>query len=357
MSSLALPEYYADLATTTLSTGYTAASGSITVTSAAALSTTRQFHFMITDQTTGAVKCIGKATAVSSNTFTVTMSTDANASSGDNVTISLCAAAMNQIRADISTFGTFASLPATVPPAGARYKQTDGPYEWISNGSIWQAFWNGYPVTLPSSAGWTSEGVAAQSGCIAGTVNYTNGYGYLVGNNLNNESFGAQYRASPGSTPYSFTARMVFDASGIIGQAVYGNALSGPSILTGACIGFRDSGGKYIVFGVLPYEGTPQTFVSVAYFNSSVSYNTNLAAISNMALMTPLSSLRDLTLKIKNDGTNINFYISVDGGQNFALFYSEAITAHLADAANVCWGAHKDGGAGAICLYDWTQGT
>lgn len=158
MSALVTPEYIADFAVTgtanntTLNGAYTAASGSMTVTSAAALSTTNQFHFYIADQTTLAVKCIGKATAVSSNTFTVTMSLDANANSGDLVYISLCAGAFRQLQADAMQYGTFANLPTTVPPAGASYKQTDGPYLWISNGSVWQAFLNGYPVTLPPSA-------------------------------------------------------------------------------------------------------------------------------------------------------------------------------------------------------------
>ena len=107
MAALVLPEYYADLAQTTLSSSYTAGAGSIVVTSASALNagSGQQFHFMITDQTTGAVKAIGKATALVSSTFTVTMTTDANANSGDFVTVTLCAAAMDQIRTDEREIG------------------------------------------------------------------------------------------------------------------------------------------------------------------------------------------------------------------------------------------------------------
>lgn len=360
MSALVTPEYIADFAVTgtanntTLNGSYTAASGSMTVTSAAALSTTNQFHFYIADQTTLAVKCIGKATAVSSNTFTVTMSLDANANSGDLVYISLCAGAFRQLQADATSYGTFANLPTTVPPAGASYKQTDGPYLWISNGSVWQAFWNGYPVTTPPTTGWSSEGIASESGSAAGTVHYTNGFGYLIGNDLGNESIGTQYRAAPGSTPYSFTARMSVDFSGILASISYGLAAEFAT-QAGLVIGFRDSGGKYLVLSLLAESGN--AYLVVGYLTSDTTYSSDVFALGDAVRVGALLyNHRNLAFRIRNDGTNLSFSISLDG-QTFYVIYSETITSHLANAANVCWGAHKDGHSGTVCLYDWTQGT
>ncbi len=167
MAALTLPEYYADLAQTTLSSSYTAGAGVIVVTSAAALSTTRQFHFMITDQTTGAVKVIGKATALTGSTFTITATTDANAASGDFVTITLCQGSENQIRADQSQFGPFSGLPS-IASEGDTYQQTDGPYEWRRQSGVWQAFYKGLPATPPPSGSWTAVNL--------GSVSYANGF-------------------------------------------------------------------------------------------------------------------------------------------------------------------------------------
>lgn len=345
--ALALPEYYADLAQTTVgSGGYTAGSGSLTVVSAAALSTTRQFHFMITDQTTDAVKCVGKATAVSSNTFTVTMTTDANANAGDYVTITLCTGAIDQIISDCDQMGTYASLPATVPPAGRRYKTTDAPYDFISNGSNWKAFYRGMPCTVPPASGsWTTANLGAH-----GSLTSTNGPDYLIGSSSSNSDFlSAAYMAAPGSTPYSFTARCAADYSGIIEGIARGSITSGNNI--GFSIGWTD-GTKYLMLTLEAYGSSPYwDLVVIAWTNdTSVSTTHNGQAFNGIGPMT------DFWFKIQNDGTNLNFFISVDG-INFYQFYTETITHFLSAATDVAWGTYGHNESAAIVLYDWTQGT
>ena len=344
MAALVLPEYYADLAQTTLSSSYTAASGSIVVTTAANLSTTRQFHFMITDQTTGAVKCIGKATALTSSTFTVTMTTDANANSGDFVTITLCQAAMDQIISDCDQFGTFASLPASVPPAGRRYKCTDAIYEFISTGSVWQAFAYGYPVTLPPSASWTAENLSGTGG----TSNYTNGNGYLVF--TGNGGLGTNYRSAPGSTPYSFIAKFRQDPSGMLSRIKLAglNSISVATV-SGWAIGFRDSGGKYLSFCFDSFVGGGAA-VYIAHHTSSTDTGTSVVNLNDVKLM--LYWGNNAWVKIQNDGTNLKLYGSLDR-QTWYQLYTETITNFLANANNVFWGAFENG---TIILDDWTQG-
>lgn len=252
------------------------------------------------------------------------------------------------------TLGTFSALPSPTA-SGTVYKQTDGPYEWVSNGSTWQAFWNGFTVTTPPTTAWTSEGIATESGSTAGTVHYTNGFGYLIGNNLNTESLGAQYRTPP-STPYGIVARMTTDTSGVIGQAVYNpnnGFTNGPSVLTGTFLGFRSSTGQYLGIGNIPYTGT-NVFITIAFFNSDSSYNGNAASQQNVATFQGTVSNRDIAYKVHNDGTTLIFSMSFDGGQTFVPVWQEAITAHLADASFIAWGAHKDSGSAGVALWDWT---
>ncbi len=56
-----------------------------------------------------------------------------------------------------------------------------------------------------------------------------------------------QYRAAPGSTPYSFTVRMVLDASGILSN-IFQNSAPALTNSAGFFLGFRDSGGKFLGF-------------------------------------------------------------------------------------------------------------
>jgi hypothetical protein len=340
MAALVLPEYYADLAQTTLNGAYTSASGTMVVTSAAALSTTRQFHFMITDQTTGAVKCIGKATAVTSNTFTVTMTTDANANSGDFVTITLCAAAEDQIRLDCSGYGTYANLP-TVAKNGDYYKCSDSIYEFLYVSGAWQAYAHGYPVTVPPG-GWTAANLAGTGS----TSNYTNGSGYMVF--TGNGGLGVNYVASPGSTPYSFIAKFRVDGSGVLSRIAGGAGLSVAAI-AGWALGWRDSSGKFL--SLLVNNGSSTLTVYIAHHSSFTDSGTGVGNTGASPSLT-LPFYQNLWLKIQNDGTNLKFYASLDR-QNWTQLYTETITNYLSAATDVFWGVYQNG---TVLLDDWTQG-
>jgi hypothetical protein len=318
------------------------------VTTAANLSTTRQFHFMITDQTTGAVKCIGKATALTSSTFTVTMTTDANAASGDYVTITLCAAAEDQIRADCAQFGTYANAPTTAK-TGDRYKCTDALYDGIYSGGQWNWFAFGLPVTPPPSGGWTSENLGA------GTVNYTNGNGYLLGGHSG--ILNMEYRTPP-STPYSFIVKFRVDQSGIISSLfVNGAGSPGVSTFSGFAVGFRDSSGKYVVMLGSGGSGNNYCFFGIGRYNSYSSNNGYAHSFSDTDIVQQaFGSPANFWIKIRNDGTNITFSVSLDRN-NWYVYHSETITNFLAAASYVCWGSNTQTYGAAICLDDWTQGT
>ena len=138
MSSLTTPESYIDLASTTLTAGYTAGSGVMVVASTSGFPSTNQFHFTIFDQTTNLPKAIGKATAIVTLTYTVVMSLDANANAGDFFVLTLGTGAMNQIRADQQGRGTYANLPTAGYTVGDMYHATDVPFDYYWDGSVWQ---------------------------------------------------------------------------------------------------------------------------------------------------------------------------------------------------------------------------
>ena len=186
---------------------------------------------------------------------------------------------------------------------------------------------------------------------MAGAVDYTNGYGYLIGNSLGSQSIATNYRTAP-STPYNITARMPFEASGILASILYGGSIT-KGIIGGNFLGFRDSAGKYMgisALGVVNDHG----YLVVKVFSDPNTLSTTLVGNTDDTLIVPtLVFMRDLVLRITNDGTDLYFKVSIDGQTSYTL-YSEAITAHLADAANVCWGAIKEDNSSVVMLYDWT---
>jgi hypothetical protein len=103
-----MAEQFANLASTTLTAGYTAAAGSITVSNTAGdnsnfpFPTNPTFRVVILDASTQVPKVILKVTAVTDGThFAVTAEgTDANANSGDIVACVLTAGAISQMLAD-----------------------------------------------------------------------------------------------------------------------------------------------------------------------------------------------------------------------------------------------------------------
>jgi hypothetical protein len=346
--TLVAPQYYSDLASTTLSSGYTAGAGSMVVTTPANLHATRYFFFYVADQTTKLVKAVGKATTYDSGTSTygVTMTIDANCNSGDVITIALTAVGLDDIRGEMRSFGAFSSRP-TSGKAGDSYKSSDAPYESIYQGSGWQDFAYGMPVTPPPSSGWTSENMST------GTVNYTNGYGYMVGGTSG--LLEAQYVAAPGSTPYSFTAKFRVEESGVLSRLFGGNTPALASF-AGWFIGWRDGSGKYSVLAGAGSSGNNYGFLGVGHFSS---YSTNVSYptfISGTDLTVNLfGHPQGFWIRIRNDGTNLLFQVSLDRN-NWYTFRSETITSYLAAAVSVSWGSFTNGNGAVVCLDDWTQG-
>ncbi len=139
-------EGYTTLAETTLASGYTAASGTMSLTSGA-LFPAAGLTFSVRVNTTGAIYTCTR----SSNTLTVTLESgsDVNLSSGAAVVHVMTKRALDNIRSNQYQQGGIASLPS-VANAGDRYTPTDGYYDYFFNGSVWVPSYRGMICTAPT---------------------------------------------------------------------------------------------------------------------------------------------------------------------------------------------------------------
>jgi hypothetical protein len=290
-------EQYVDFSaqTTVASGGYTAASGVLNVRSTAApFPQSGTFRVIIQNATTNATEVLLIVTGVNSSTQWVVEAegTDADAFAGDNVYAVLSAGALTQIRSDSSMTGTYADLPGTVPVAGTRYKCTDVPYEFVSNGSAWLAWWMGVPVTVPPLA---SSFSTAGSGTIAsasGTLLIT---GYL-------SNYSAFTVSSP-SVPFTFEIGLYIIMPGNGG--------------IGLC---TSDGTKYEYFALFPGSSGP---LSVQYNSALNTYGSGL--FSQSGTLGILPGL--LFLKMVLDSSHRTYYIG--DGTNWVQVFQESHTANL----------------------------
>lgn len=287
MSALVTPEGYADNATTTVAGGgYTAGSGVLNVASTAgSFPASNQFHFYISDATTGAVKAIGKATAVNSATqWAVTMTLDANASSGDSVVLSLCAAAMDQIRADMSQVGTGA-VPTT-SQNGDQYNVTDDLVTWKRNASAFVPFGPIFALTDPTvnTFAWRNQGSA--------TLTSRTGSLTINAPALAADSEKVREKTAP-ATPWTVTALLL--------PQLHKQSFN----QCGVCV--RDSvGGKLVLFGIQAVTASYPTQMIVSYW-------TNETTFSTQPYNFDIVPTQWIWLRIGDDGVNLTFAWSMNG--------------------------------------------
>ena len=291
-----------NLAPSTLSANITSTSAtSCTVTSATPYPTTGNFRIMIDNE-------IMEVTAVSGTTFTIARGTEnttaATHTSGTNVNIMVTQAALLGLRSDVNQMGTYANLPASGMQAGDRYRCTDGPYEFIYNGSVWVPFIGGVlQVTPPATYSWTNYGGSPSStsttnGTFTQTFKQTSGqYDHII-----------QYTTLP-TPPYKM--RMGFRYFTDLGSGTLDFA---GMVLLATGAGFWYFGTEAATGGYVP------SGVGVVYWpNPTSSSPTN--SVEQASMMWP--AFQEKWVIIQDDNTNWNFYISLDGTfTNSILIYS-----------------------------------
>lgn len=330
--SLVTPEAYVDQCSTTVASGgYTAGSGVLNVASTGSpFPASNQFHFYIADVTTKAVKAIGKATAINSGTqWAVSMTLDANANQNDTVVISLCAGAMDQIRADQGRVITGA-LPSG--QKGDALSATDDVVRWVHNGSSFIPFGPSLPLTNPNltTFAWLNQGSATVTARAGSMLLSTPA---ASGNNLKGQEITAP------STPYSIVA-CVQPLVPMVNFTVCG-------------MYFRDhTSGKLVVMNLAGQGGGSCMPLIIQNYTSPTVFSANAQAYIFV------STVGTFFLKLRDDGTNFYFSVSPNG-LDFLQVFQVSRTAFLSSPDRVGFHveANNSSWPSAMALLSWAQGS
>lgn len=220
-------------------------------------------------------------------------SSAANHSSGASVYCILSAGGLAQILADMNQVGPYASRPTSTSGArlGMRYRCTDSPYEYIFDGSAWQAFVFGYNVTEPVLANFTQVNVDHT------TFDSTHGgIAMYVPNQGASEHDQVLAQAIPASGAYYVDAAcvsLVFNVNGGVGCGLSEGT----------------SPGNKIAAGAFAFESGNSFYWERQELNSCTSWNNNAGGVYPLIFNAPL-----LWMRVYDDRTtNRTFYVSPNG--------------------------------------------
>lgn len=288
-------EKFANLAETTLSAGYTAGAGSISVTSAAGFPTAGVFRVRLGN----AGLTIFRVDSVSGTTFTgAAEANDANANNGDAVKIVASRAVAERMiqspdagsihaPSGVSAADSYGPIYKTVP-------FVDSGYSWINQGTATIAVNGGVGfLTLPQTTGQTIRGRAK----------------------------------SLGGVPYTCVVQL---------DTIMENSAS-----QAAMFGFRESGSaKFVCFRL------EQATVRIS---NGVTSGTVAGDLYAKNWNNGRAHSR-IWLKIEYDNTNVKFSFSWDG-VNYIQVLSEAKAAHFTTAPDqVCFLGYDQNNSSFLCL-------
>ena len=236
-----------------------------------------------------------------------------------------------------ASYGTYASLPGT-SSTGNLYMQTDGPFNFIANGSGgWAPFIpgsNGGAATLPVPSGysWGNQ----PSGATATT---THGGEILFEPGTSGDNFATRIVEAVPSTPWSIAIAYQLTPwwvdYGGSGVAAF-NSTTGKGVVCGRGMGAN------------PF----------LQFQRLTSY-TSVAANPFQVAYTPGALL---WIKMYNDGTNIHCYESTTGSATWNQYYQETLSTFYTGASVTSVGYAYDINntglaGGTFWLLHWLQGT
>lgn len=309
-------EKFRNLAETTLASGYTAGSGSISVTSAALFPTDGVFSVRLDN----VAETILRVTAVSGTTFTVTAeANDGNASAGAAVVLVGSRATAERFLQSPES-GEFRS------PSGSDGGTFYGPYMCILT-ALEQSSWT-----------WVNQGSFAFSET-AGTVHITGSA--AAGTNIR-----GRFKSAP-STPYTIEMGVI--------QMFYA-ATSGPAQLQFLGLAFRESGtGEITVLVFSNFSiATAQALstIAAANYNSATSFNASLGE-----RFLPGGMPTHTWIRMTDNGTNLIFEWSNDR-VNWFQIASIGRTSFMAGGPDqVGWIATDQGGSQTFAgsIISWRE--
>jgi hypothetical protein len=251
-------------------------------------------------------------------------------SNGASVLHPLTAGTITAIRTEMSGIGTYSSLP-TSPTLGDRYRTTDSVYDFVYDGSTWQAFAFGYNVVVPPSTGWSWSNQGSS------TVDATHGYLQFFSPTIGSDNCWTYMRTLP-STPYTAIIGVVIDT------AYQGGATCAPLVLT---IG---DGTKFLQYGLFMFEqqgGGGNPYHRILEWNNTTSAASAYNTYADVAYFGDMG--RIMFLKMLDDGTNLTWSYSLNK-QYWVQFDQRARTAFLSTPTVVGVSAYNYTGSTAMLV-------
>lgn len=253
----------------------------------------------------------------------------------------------------LGTFATVSATPCNSGNSGQAAQTTDSIYTAVCDGTAWEWFWRGTPVTPPPQTGWTLDAVAGSSITpnADGTVTFFFGL-------RNAQQMDTAYL--PGATNQTITALMCSD----MGNVVSGSSDTGA--VTSDGLGFRDSTGKYSIFFSTVGNVAAPFYLTVDRWNSVTSYNTVPDGYPHTytppsASFPAWESAAKLVLqdchwrRIQETSTTSSYSFNTTGSSsNWTQFYGEPVNAFLGSGTHSpAIVAYTYGNGNRITLVSW----
>lgn len=318
-----MAEVYTTLGQSALSSGYTSGGLSLVLTSGASFPSTGVFRVRVDNE-------IFRVSARSSGTLTVIGAQEgtsaANHLSGATCTEVVTALALDGIRADQNSVGLVSALPGS-PKAGDQFNTTNGFYRYVFDGSIWRKFVGSFHMDDPTLQAftWINQGGA--------TVDVTRGGIILTAPASASDNLRIRQMAVP-AAPYSITIK-------------FWATLDGTNFANAGLV-LRNSGtGELVTFFFSAAGGQ----MGVSNWNSPTSFNGAAHASNYMNTSAPF-----ICLKLYDDNTNRNWFLSMDGGVSFYLFYQESRTSFITPDFIGFFADSNNSFDVVMSLLSWTQG-
>jgi hypothetical protein len=311
-----MTQQFANQAQSVLTSAYTAGDSVIYINNGAVFPSSGNFTLAIGYPVQFYLQC----TARSGNALTVTTSGQEGTSMinmvvGTVVTQVITAGVLQDLKADAITlgslYGPYASLSSvTGMVAGFRYKCTGSPYEFIYNGSSWQAFVFGYAVTEPVLSSFV------QVKTDLSTFDTTHG-GFLwtiSANSSYDTQVLSQTSSLIGAGAYYVDAAFVVDIGSSNGK-----------IATHLAAGTTTS--SAFTRSSFGWESNNIFYLCRSRWNSPTSWESN-AGTCQITIASPL-----MWLRVYDDGTTNRYFYSSATGYNWILRYTEDRTSLFTTAA------------------------
>lgn len=153
-----------------------------------------------------------------------------------------------------------------------------------------------------------------------------------------------RYRTAPAAAPYNCDFALMHGVIGVEGQS---------ESRVGYLVAFRDSGGKLIAFRFAAYDGTYT--ISVDKWTSSTIFSAVYTGYASNGGTLLLLSRAPQWLRLRDDGTDLKFYYSIDG-EEWILFATHARGDFLTTGPNaIGFGAMPENGDCDISLVHYAE--